>query len=246
MSAIPDERLALALHVLPSRARVEVRIALTLREVGGLPTPEIARAFLVPEPTMAQRLVRAKRRRARRRDPVPGAARPPAPGPRARRAPRPLPRLQRGLRRHGGRRARPPRALHRGDPAREAPLRPDARRARGVRAAGAAAAPGLAARRRASAPTASSSSSPTRTASLWDRAEIDEGLRMLGRAEALRRPGPYQLQAAIAAGHAEGREPCRDRGRLRRARSSSTRRPSSGSTAPSPSRSRATSRRRWS
>ena len=37
-------------------------MALTLRTLGGLTTPEIARAFLVPEPTMAQRLVRAKRK----------------------------------------------------------------------------------------------------------------------------------------------------------------------------------------
>jgi RNA polymerase sigma-70 factor (ECF subfamily) len=43
--------------------------------------------------------------------------------------------------------------------------------------------------------------------SLWDRAAIDEGLRVLDRAEAMRRPGPYQLQAAIAAGHAEGTDP---------------------------------------
>ncbi len=42
---------------------------------------------------------------------------------------------------------------------------------------------------------------------LWDRREIDEGLRMLERAESLRRPGPYQLQAAIAAGHAQGSDP---------------------------------------
>ncbi|MBM2822456.1 MAG: polymerase subunit sigma-24, partial [Thermoleophilia bacterium] len=41
--------------------------------------------------------------------------------------------------------------------------------------------------------------------SLWDRNRIDEGLRMLERAVSLRRPGPYQLQAAIAAAHAEGR-----------------------------------------
>ena len=47
--------------------------------------------------------------------------------------------------------------------------------------------------------------------SRWDRAEIDEGLRVLRRAEALRRPGPYQLQAAIAAGHAEGASPPRSR-----------------------------------
>lgn len=43
--------------------------------------------------------------------------------------------------------------------------------------------------------------------SLWDARSIDEGLRMLGRAEAQRRPGPYQLQAAIAAGHAQGSDP---------------------------------------
>ena len=41
--------------------------------------------------------------------------------------------------------------------------------------------------------------------SLWDRRRIDEGLRMLERAVSLRRPGPYQLQAAIAAAHSEGR-----------------------------------------
>jgi RNA polymerase sigma factor (sigma-70 family) len=40
---------------------VEARVALTLRLLGGLTTPEIARAFLVPEPTVAQRIVRAKR-----------------------------------------------------------------------------------------------------------------------------------------------------------------------------------------
>ncbi len=60
---------------------------------------------------------------------------------------------------------------------------------------------------RASGRTASSSSSPTRIARSGTAEEIDEGLRVLRRAEALRRPGPYQLQAAIAAGHAEGAEP---------------------------------------
>jgi len=42
---------------------------------------------------------------------------------------------------------------------------------------------------------------------LWNRAEIDEGLRVLDRALALRRPGPYQLQAAIAALHAQAAQP---------------------------------------
>jgi RNA polymerase sigma-70 factor (ECF subfamily) len=48
---------------------------------------------------------------------------------------------------------------------------------------------------------------PDQDRSRWDRVRIDEGLRILRRAEALRRPGPYQLQAAIAAGHAEGAAP---------------------------------------
>ena len=62
MSAIPDERLALLFTCCHPALAMEARIALTLREVGGLATHEIARAFLVNEPTMAQRLVRAKRR----------------------------------------------------------------------------------------------------------------------------------------------------------------------------------------
>jgi predicted RNA polymerase sigma factor len=59
---------------------MEARVALTLRMLGGLSTPEIARAFLVSEPTIAQRLVRAKRTIAERRLPyeVPGAAELPA------------------------------------------------------------------------------------------------------------------------------------------------------------------------
>ena len=62
MSAIPDERLALVFTCCHPALAAESRVALTLREVGGLTTAEIARAFLVAEPTMAQRLVRAKRK----------------------------------------------------------------------------------------------------------------------------------------------------------------------------------------
>ena len=52
----------------------EARVALTLRLLGGLTTPEIARAYLVPRPTVAQRIVRAKRTLAAARVPfeVPG------------------------------------------------------------------------------------------------------------------------------------------------------------------------------
>jgi len=58
--AVPDERLRLLFTCChPALAR-PVQVALTLRLLGGLTTPEIARAFLVPEATMAQRIVRAK------------------------------------------------------------------------------------------------------------------------------------------------------------------------------------------
>lgn len=59
---IPDDRLRLLFTCCHPALRSEAQIALTLRLVGGLQTPEIARAFLVPEATMAQRLVRAKRK----------------------------------------------------------------------------------------------------------------------------------------------------------------------------------------
>jgi RNA polymerase sigma-70 factor (ECF subfamily) len=62
VSAIPDERLALVFTCCHPALAAEAQVALTLREVGGLTTPEIARAFLTAEPTMAQRLVRAKRK----------------------------------------------------------------------------------------------------------------------------------------------------------------------------------------
>jgi RNA polymerase sigma-70 factor, ECF subfamily len=57
---IPDERLELIFTCCHPALSVEAQVALTLRTLGGLTTAEIARAFLVPEPTMAQRLVRAK------------------------------------------------------------------------------------------------------------------------------------------------------------------------------------------
>jgi RNA polymerase sigma-70 factor (ECF subfamily) len=58
----PDERLELVFTCCHPALATEAQVALTLRTLGGLTTGEIARAFLVPEPTMAQRLVRAKRK----------------------------------------------------------------------------------------------------------------------------------------------------------------------------------------
>jgi RNA polymerase sigma-70 factor (ECF subfamily) len=56
----PDDRLRLIFTCCHPAINTEAQVALTLRTLGGLTTPEIARAFLVPEPTLAQRLVRAK------------------------------------------------------------------------------------------------------------------------------------------------------------------------------------------
>jgi RNA polymerase sigma-70 factor (ECF subfamily) len=58
----PDERLELIFTCCHPALAVDAQVALTLRTLGGLTTPEIARAFLVEESTMAQRLVRAKRK----------------------------------------------------------------------------------------------------------------------------------------------------------------------------------------
>jgi len=58
----PDDRLRLIFTCCHPALNAEAQVALTLRTLGGLTTPEIARAFLRPEPTLAQRLVRAKRK----------------------------------------------------------------------------------------------------------------------------------------------------------------------------------------
>ena len=62
VSPVADDQLRLIFTCCHPALAQEARIALTLRLIAGLQTPEIARAFLVPEPTVAQRLVRAKRK----------------------------------------------------------------------------------------------------------------------------------------------------------------------------------------
>jgi RNA polymerase sigma factor (sigma-70 family) len=66
---IGDDLLRLVFTCCHPVLSTEARVALTLRMLGGLTTPEIARAFLVPEPTVAQRIVRAKRTLAEARVP---------------------------------------------------------------------------------------------------------------------------------------------------------------------------------
>ena len=62
VDTLPDERLALIFTCCHPALAVDAQVALTLQAVGGLTAAEVARAFLVPEATMAQRLVRAKRK----------------------------------------------------------------------------------------------------------------------------------------------------------------------------------------
>lgn len=206
VTAIPDDRLALVFTCCHPALTLDDRVALTLREVGGLTTTEISRAFLVTEPTLAQRLVRAKRRI---RD-----AGIPFRVPPGHLLPERLPGVLRvlylvfneGYAASGGN------VLVRTDLCAEAirlakllcVLMPDEPEALGLLALLL-----LQDSRRAARldPDGDLVLLADQDRALWDEAEIAEGLRVLDRARGFRRPGPYQLQAAIAAGHAEGSAP---------------------------------------
>ena len=205
---VGDDLLRLVFMTCHPVLSTEAQVALTLRLLGGLTTAEIARAFLVPEPTVAQRIVRAKRTLAEARVPfeVPagaGAARAAGRGARGR-----VPGVQRGLlgHRRGGLDAAG--AVRGGaapgaDPGRAGPAR-----ARGARPGGAHGDPGLALRRPRRPRRTSRSCCSTRTAPAGTGCSSPAASPPCARAEGLGAPlGPYALQAAIAACHARALTP---------------------------------------
>ena len=146
---IPDDRLRLIFTCCHPALAPEAQVALTLRTLGGLETDEIARAFLVPVATMAQRLVRAKRKIRDAGIPVRRARDERDAGAAGRGADGDLPGLQRRLCGHARRAAGADRSVRGGDPAGAAGADVDGAAASGGgdRAAGADAAARCAARR---------------------------------------------------------------------------------------------------
>jgi RNA polymerase sigma-70 factor (ECF subfamily) len=198
---IEDDRLRLIFTCCHPALAADAQIALTLREVCGLTTEEIARAFITPAPTLAQRIVRAKGKIRDAKIPyeVPG--------------PKELPeRLDAVLRVvylvfNEGYSASSGAALTRSDVSAEAirlgrllvELLPE------PEAMGVLALMLLQESRRASRATAAGDLIllEDQDRSLWDRGLITEGVGLVERALATRRFGPYTIQAAIAAVHAE-------------------------------------------
>jgi RNA polymerase sigma-70 factor (ECF subfamily) len=205
---ITDDRLRLIFACCHPALDPGIRVALTLRALCGLTTTEIARSFLVSEATLAQRLVRAKRKIRDAGIPyrVPGDDE--------------LPERVGGVLRvvylvftEGHRAAAGPRVIR--DELCDEAIRL-ARLLAGLFSEDGPEDPevlGLLAlllltdARRGARAGERLVLLDEQDRGLWDRAMIDEGTRVLDRATRLRRPGPYQLQAAIAACHAAAEHP---------------------------------------
>ncbi|MEA2498341.1 MAG: polymerase sigma-70 factor, subfamily, partial [Actinomycetota bacterium] len=202
----PDDRLALMFACChPALAR-EAQVALTLRTLGGLTTREIARAFLDTESTVAQRLVRAKRKIKEAVIPI---AVPPAAA-----LPERLGTILAVLYLvfNEGYLATDAPSLTRADLCAEAirmgrmvvDLMPDVPEATGLLALMLLQDSRRDARVDARGELVLLTDQDRKR---WDQAQIEEGVPLLMQALALGRPGPYQIQAAIAAVHAEARKP---------------------------------------
>ncbi|SDY56263.1 RNA polymerase sigma-70 factor, ECF subfamily [Saccharopolyspora shandongensis] len=193
---IPDERLRLIFTCCHPALPFPARVALTLRTLAGLSTGEIAKAFLTAEPTMAQRLVRAKRKIVEAGIPyrVPPAELLP------RRLTAVLAVLylifNEGYDEEDGRRALAAEGIHLARTlVRLMPTEPEARGLLALMLL-------LEARRAHRTDDGVLVTLENQDRSQWDRALIAEGLTTLDQALAVRRSGPYQVQAAIAACHA--------------------------------------------